>query len=93
VLVAINIGWSTWALKRAGAGVSGPAQRKRRAWIGVMLVAWAAAYTVTVPLYHARASHPVWALYPASAPLNGRPKRAGDGNRTRMTSLEDRFVA
>jgi hypothetical protein len=26
-LVAINIGWSTWALKRAGAGVSGPAQR------------------------------------------------------------------
>src|SRR5713101_8071755 len=68
-LVAINIGWSTWALKRAGAGVSGPAQRKRRAWIGVMLVAWVAAYAVTAPLYHASASHPVWALYPASAPL------------------------
>ena len=68
-LVAINIGWSTWALKRAGAGVSGPAQRKRRAWIGVMLVAWVAAYAFTVPLYHASASHPVWGLYPASAPL------------------------
>jgi hypothetical protein len=25
-----------------GAGVSGPAQRKRRAWLGVMLAAWAA---------------------------------------------------
>jgi hypothetical protein len=68
-LVAINIGWSTWALKRAGAGVSGPAQRKRQAWIGVMLVAWVAAYAFTVPLYHASASHPVWGLYPASAPL------------------------
>ena len=68
-LVAINIGWSTWALKRAGAGVSGPAQRKRRAWIGVMLVAWIAAYAFTAPLYHAGASHPIWALYPASAPL------------------------
>jgi hypothetical protein len=68
-LVAINIGWSTWALKRAGAGVSGPAQRKRQAWIGVMLVAWVAAYALTVPLYHASASHPVWGLYPASAPL------------------------
>jgi hypothetical protein len=69
VLVAINIGWSTWALKRAGAGVRGPAQRKRQAWIGVMLVVWVAAYAVTAPLYHAGASHPVWALYPASAPL------------------------
>ena len=34
-----------------------------------MLVAWAAAYAFTVPLYHAGASHPVWALYPANAPL------------------------
>ncbi len=67
--VAINIGWSTWALKRAGAGVTGPAQRKRRAWNLGMLVVWAAAFAFTVPLYHAPASHPVWALYPASAPL------------------------
>jgi hypothetical protein len=69
VLVAINIGWSTWALKRAGAGVSGPAQRKRQAWLAVMLVAWIVAYAFTVPLYHATATHPVWALYPANAPL------------------------
>ncbi len=69
VLVAINIGWSTWAIKRAGAGVSGPAQRKRQAWLGVMLVVWVAAYAVTAPLYHAGASHPVWGLYPANAPL------------------------
>jgi hypothetical protein len=69
VLVAINIGWSTWALKRAGAGVSGPAQRKRQSWIGLMLVVWIAAFAVTAPLYHASASYPVWGLYPASAPL------------------------
>ncbi len=69
VLVAINIGWSTWAIKRAGAGVSGPVQRKRRAWLGVMLVVWVVAYAITAPLYHAGVSHPVWGLYPANAPL------------------------
>jgi hypothetical protein len=69
VLVAINIGWSTVRIKRAGAGVTGPAQRKRQAWIGVMLAVWIIAYAVTAPLYHATASHPVWGLYPASAPL------------------------
>jgi hypothetical protein len=69
VLIAINVIWSALAVKRAGAGVSGPAQRKRRAWIGVMLAAWIVAYAVTAPLYHAGASHPVWGLYPASAPL------------------------
>jgi hypothetical protein len=68
-LVGINIGWSSWAIRRAGAGVSGPAQRKRQVWIGVMLVVLVAAYAVTAPLYHAGASHPVWGLYPASAPL------------------------
>jgi hypothetical protein len=69
LLVAINIGWSTWELKRAGAGVRGPAQRKRQAWIGVMLLVWIVAYGITAPLYHATASHPVWGLYPANAPL------------------------
>ena len=69
VLVAINIGWSASAIKRAGTGVSGPAQRAKRTWLGVMLVVWVVAYTVTAPLYHAGASHPVWGLYPASAPL------------------------
>ncbi len=68
-LAVINIGWSAWAIKRAGAGVSGPAQRAKRAWLSVMLVAWVAAYAVIAPLYHAGASHPVWGLYPASAPL------------------------
>jgi uncharacterized membrane protein (DUF485 family) len=69
VLVAINIVWTTIAIRRAGAGVSGPAQRKRQAWLGVMLVVWVVAYGVTAPLYHAGVSHPVWGLYPASAPL------------------------
>lgn len=69
VLVAINIGWSTWAVKRAGAGVSGPVQRKRRTWLGVMLVVWVVAFAVTVPLYRAGANHPAWGLYPGNAPL------------------------
>jgi hypothetical protein len=69
VVVAINIGWSALAIKRAGAGVIGPAQRARRAWLGVMLAVWVAAYAVIAPLYHAGASHPVWGLYPANAPL------------------------
>jgi hypothetical protein len=69
VLVAINIGWSVWAVRRAGAGVSGPAERKKHAWFGLMLVVFLVAYAVTAPLYHAGASHPVWGLYPASAPL------------------------
>jgi hypothetical protein len=69
VLVAINIVWSAWMVRRAGAGVSGPAQRRRQAWLGLMLVVWIVAYAVTAPLYHAGASHPVWGLYPASAPL------------------------
>jgi hypothetical protein len=68
-LVGINIGWSSWAIRRAGVGVSGPAQRKRQVWLGLMLVVLAAAYAATAPLYHAGASHPVWGLYPASAPM------------------------
>jgi hypothetical protein len=68
-LVAINIAWSVWAVRRAGAGVSGPAERKKHAWIGVMVVVFLAAYAVTAPLYHAGPSHPAWGLYPASAPL------------------------
>jgi hypothetical protein len=68
-LVAVNIGWSALVLRRAAAGVSGPAQRKNQAWIGLMLVILVAANAVTAPLYHAGASHPAWGLYPASAPL------------------------
>ena len=69
VLIAINIVWSVLILRRAGAGVSGPAQRARQTWIGLMLLIWILAYAVTASLYHAWTSHPVWAMYPASAPL------------------------
>jgi hypothetical protein len=67
--VAINIIWSVAVLQRAGAGVSGPVQRRKRTWIGLMFAAWIAAYAFTAPLYHATAGHPAWGLYPASAPL------------------------
>jgi hypothetical protein len=69
VLVGINIGWTARAIARAGAGVSGRTQRKWQAWIGIMVAAWIIGYASTAPLYHARVSHPVWGLYPASAPL------------------------
>jgi hypothetical protein len=68
-LVVINIGWSAVVIKRAGVGISGPAQRSMRAWLTLKLVALVAAYAVIVSLYHAGASQPVWGLYPASAPL------------------------
>jgi hypothetical protein len=69
VLVVINIGWTAWAIGRAGTGVSGPAQRKWQAWTGIMTAAWIIGYATTAPLYHAEVSHPAWGLYPASAPL------------------------
>jgi hypothetical protein len=69
VLVVINIGATAWVIGRAGTGVSGPAQRKWQAWTGIMTVAWIIGYAITAPLYHAGVSHPVWGLYPASAPL------------------------
>jgi hypothetical protein len=68
VLVAVNIGWTAWVIRRGGWGVSGPAQRAKRAWIGATVVALAAAYAVMAPLYHSGTSHPVWGLYPASVP-------------------------
>ena len=69
VLVAINIGWTARVIERAGTGVSGPAQRKWHAWLGVMAAAWIIGYATTAPLYRAGVSHPVWGLYPASASL------------------------
>jgi hypothetical protein len=69
VLVVVNIGLSAWVVGRAAIGVSGPAQRKWAAWTGIMVAAWIIGYAVTVSLYHAAVSHPVWGLYPASAPL------------------------
>jgi hypothetical protein len=69
VLVAVNIGWTAWVIGRAGTGISGPAQRKWGAWTGIMVAVWIIGYAITAPLYHAGVSHPVWGLYPASAPL------------------------
>jgi hypothetical protein len=69
VLVAINISWSAVLVRRAAAGVSGPAQRSKRVWIGVMAATFVAAYAITAPLYHAGAAHAIWGLYPASAPM------------------------
>jgi hypothetical protein len=69
VLVAANLVWTAAEIRRAAAGVSGPAQRRRNAFIGGMLAVWVVSYVVTAPLYHFSASHPTWALYPASAPL------------------------
>lgn len=70
VLVAVVIGWSASALKRASAGVGGSAQRKRWAGIVVLLVAWVLVYVFQGALYHAGASHAiVYGLYPATAPL------------------------
>jgi hypothetical protein len=68
-LVAVNVGWSAWAVKRAAAGVSGRAQRKRQAWMGVMLTALVAAYVFGWPLYHAGATQPAWGLYQANGPM------------------------
>ena len=70
VLVGLVIGASAAAMKRAAAGVSGPAQRARNVGIGVMLVAWVAVYLFMAALDHAGASHAiVFGLYPATAPL------------------------
>lgn len=69
VLVTVNIGLSAFVVGRAAIGVSGPAQRKWGAWTGIMAGAWIIGYAVTVPLYHATVSQPVWGLYPETAPL------------------------
>ena len=62
VLVLINIGWTAWVIARARTGVSAPAQRKWQACTAIMTAAWIIGYAITVPLYHAGLSHPVWRL-------------------------------
>jgi len=70
VLVAVVIGWSASALKRSGAGVTGPAQRARNLGIGVLLVGWVLVYVFQGALYKAGAPHDiVYGLYPATAPF------------------------
>jgi len=68
-LVAVNVGWSAWAIRRAGAGVSGPHQRARLTWISAMGVVLIVAYAFSGPLFHGRAGNPLWGLYQASAPM------------------------
>jgi hypothetical protein len=70
VLVAVAIGWSASALKRSGAGVTGPAQRARNLGIGVLLVGWILVYVFQGALSKAGAPHDiVYGLYPATAPF------------------------
>ena len=70
LLIALVIAGSTAALRRANAGISGPTQRKQRASIAVLLVAWVAVYVFQGALYHAGVSKAVvYGLYPATGPL------------------------
>jgi hypothetical protein len=65
----INVSATAWVTGRAGASGSDPAQRRWQAWKVIMVVAWIIGYAATAPHYHAGVSHPVWGLYPVSAPL------------------------
>jgi hypothetical protein len=62
-------GWTAWAVRRAGAGVSGPHQRARLTGISAMVVVVLLAYAFSAPLFHGQASHPLWGLYQANAPM------------------------
>jgi hypothetical protein len=67
-LVAIVIAWSTRALRRAGAGVSGPAQRTRNIGMGVLLAGWVLVYVFEGAFYKTGPSI-VYGVYPATAPF------------------------
>ncbi len=67
-LVAIVITWSTRALRRAGAGVSGPAQRTRNIGMGVLGVGWVLVYVFEGAFYHT-GNAILYGIYPATAPL------------------------
>ena len=89
VLVAINIVWSAVALKRAGTGVSGPAERAKRTWLGLMLAAWILAYAFTAPLYHDRGTPPGLGTVPSQrTPADHRSARRG--HRSSTPRLADR---
>jgi hypothetical protein len=67
---ALNVGLTGWVTGRAGTGANRPAQRRwLQLWKAIALAAWLILYFATAPHYHAGVSHPVWGLYPASAPL------------------------
>jgi hypothetical protein len=67
-LVGIVIAWSTRALRRSGAGVSGPAQRARNIGMGVLLTGWVLVYVFEGAFYKTGA-HIIYGVYPATAPF------------------------
>jgi hypothetical protein len=67
-LVAVVIAWSTRALRRSGAGVSGPAQRARNIGMGVVLSGWILVYVFEAAFYKTGPSI-VYGVYPATAPF------------------------
>lgn len=69
VLVAINVGWSAWTVKRAVTGVSGPAQRAWRIWAAIMLAVLLVSCVITASAYQSGPSYPAWGLYLANGPL------------------------
>jgi hypothetical protein len=70
IMIGLVIAGSTASLRRANAGVSGPAQHRNRASLYVLLVAWVAVYVFEGALYHAGVSKAIaFGLYPATGPL------------------------
>lgn len=67
-LVGIVIAWSTRALRRSGAGVSGPAQRARNIGMGVLLSGWVLVYVFEGAFYKTGDSI-IYGVYPATAPF------------------------
>jgi hypothetical protein len=67
-LVAVVIAWSARALKRSGAGVSGPAQRSKNIGMGVLLAGWVLVYVFEAAFYKTGASI-IYGVYPATAPF------------------------
>jgi hypothetical protein len=67
-LVAVVIAWSTRALRRSGAGVSGPAQRAKNIGMSVVLSGWILVYVWEAAFYKTGPSI-IYGIYPATAPF------------------------
>lgn len=68
-LIAINVGWSSWRVRRMATSVTGPAQRTWQAWGGVMLAVLIISFVIVDSSYHVAVTQPTWALYPVSGPI------------------------
>ena len=68
-LIAINVGWSSWRVRRMTTSVSGPAQRAWQVWAGFMLAVLIISFTVVGATYRVAATQPVWGLYLVSGPM------------------------